>query len=231
MVSSSLRRSQRGKLNPFKEGDNVQIVKSKGVLSGVLIRKLDERPSNPVWIVRFDDGTKDQAIPEKSFGRVVPTSSTKSRDRSRSSNSDNSTSVSNSSDGDKKNVALVLLSREGEKQKNSKKKSTKNKKKQQSRAATTVVALSDNMSHSKNGIKSVNTEEEEHQQEAGINTRSSRKGKRNYASLDSIPATPKQPPKKSKKDTKEECVKVQYSTGTLYLYRGEHPRAVFKWNF
>jgi len=240
MSSSSLRRSKRGKSDSLKEGDNVEIVKNKGVLSGVLIRKLDERPSNPVWIVRFDNGMKDQAIPEKSFGRVVPTS-TKPRGRPRSSNSDNSVSVTNSSDVDDKAGSIststtsirLSSSKNGGKQKNSKKKSAKNKQKQQSQADVVVEGLNENMSQSKNGKISVNTEGEQHQQGAGINTRSSTKGKRNYASLYTTPATStsKPPPKKSKKNAKEECVKVQYSRGTLFLYRGENPRAVFKWNY
>ena len=202
----------------------------------MLIRKLDEsRPLNPVWIVRFDNGMKDQAIPEKSFGRVVPTSKTRGRPRS---NSDNSSSATNSSDVDDKAAstntsvtsARLSSSKKGVKQKIPKKKSTKNKQKQQSQAD--VEGLSENMSHSKNDKNSVITEVEgeQHQQGAGINTRSSTKGgKRNYASLDT--ATLKPPPKKSKKDTKEEYVKVQYSRSTLFLYRGENPRAVFKWNY
>merc|ERR1712151_1429426 len=107
---------------------------------------------------------------------------------------------------------------------------TKNKQKQQSQVVT-VASLSDNISQSKNDKNSVTTEGEQNYQGEGINTRSSAKGKRNYAVLDSRP-TPKQSPnKKSKKNKKEDCVKVQYSTGTLYLYRGENSRAVFKWNF
>ena len=211
--------------------------KGKGVLTGSLIRKLDEsKPSNPVWIVRFDNGMKDQAMPEKSFGRVVPSS--RSRGRPRSTQSDNSSSMTNSSDGDDKVgsatasiEAHIVTPSEEIKQKSSKKKSSKNKQKQQSsqsqsQSQATVASASD--TNSKN-IKSA--EEDQQQHGAGINTRSSSKGKRNYASLDSIPVTTKQPSKKSKKARKEECVKVQYNRGTLYLYRGENPRAMFKWNF
>ena len=209
-------------------------------MSGVLIRKLDEsRPSNPVWIVRFDNGMKDQAIPEKSFVSVIPRSSNP-RGRPRSNNSDNSSSVTNSSDIDDKTGSIstsatpirLSSSKKLGKQKNSKKKSTKNKQKQLSQAD--VEGLSENISHIKNDKDSIITEAEvdQYQQGAGINTRSSTKGgKRNYASLDTIPATPKSPRKKPKKDTKEEYVKVQYSRSTLFLYRGENPRAVFKWNY
>jgi hypothetical protein len=169
----------------------------------------------PRWLVAFDDESEDdEEIGEKSLGRLVseiPTTGTKNNGSAASSNNkdDNSDSGTASEIGHESSTS----------------KQSTNK-----AFADTAESSTERRTSPLLGSTTTITREDV----AGISTRSSakRKGSDGEPVLYSgVQTTGKRRGgnrgggKKPKKN--EDVVKVKMLTGTLYLYRGDHPRAEF----
>jgi len=194
MASYSLRRSQRGKSPLYKNGDSVEIMRNEGVSRGFLLRKIEDSGPSNIWIVRFDNGAKDQAIPEKMFDRPVPDVLIKekrlgihtNRNPLPNNQSDNSSSLSNS-DVDYK-TTLSDVSTLEIKNPFHKVERRGSKKKEFSRKHTTGSVKNKDGKRSKYSVHDQN----------GISTRSTTKGKRGRPPLDSLPNKRRKAKKRNK---------------------------------
>mmetsp|Transcript_31966 Transcript_31966/g.39198 ORF Transcript_31966/g.39198 Transcript_31966/m.39198 type:complete len:216 (+) Transcript_31966:60-707(+) len=211
-MSTSLRRSQRGKSPAiFNEGDLVEIVRSKGVATGRLLQKLDDHDlSNIRWLVTFDDeDTSDEEISEKIFGRLVKSTSSKSR-RGRNRSHKNSSGSSSGSSGKRDEKRVLFVDNVAP----SKRKTGRRPRVVTNSEPEMKADITNDVPAEKSAASGGN----------GVSTRLSRREKRKATTLRAGAQCPKQ---KKVYKRKEDFVKVKLRTGTLYLYRGENPRAEF----
>lgn len=219
-----LRRSQRGKRPSYEAGDLVEIVRNNGIAHCQLLYKIDESgntsassSSIPRWLVAFDDESEDEEISEKSLGRLVQRGEL-NRNHQVHGNAGAGDGESDSGKSSDKTGGASFLPRRGGKTvsgADKQKKATKAKQMQVKFPSSRVQ-----------------------REDSGVNTRSSARKMRE----DGVPVTEgvlysgikpgrrggKRVSRGGKKPKKnEEVVKVKMLTGTLYLYRGENPRAEF----
>lgn len=215
-----LRRSQRGKCTSYKEGDFVEIVRGGGISTGQLIRKVDDKKNRsatgrlPHWFVSFE-GTDipNEQISEKSFGRLISNSSgsdsgTRSSKRTTGhaalrGGDNSSVGSSTGSYNDDKKVTNRSYSRKTVNATTSKRKSASNK---------SIVKMA-----KKKKIEN---------KKGRISTRSSSKSLNTNVAKEQVPPSGSGG-KKPKNELVEEVEKLKLLTGTLYIYRGPHPRVAF----
>ena len=207
------------------------MVRNGAVLHGRLAYKLSVGVTpNPRWLVTFDDHPhKDEELYEKAFGELIKSSGegdspkVSAKRRVRTSTSPSSSVYS------KKTSRSSLTSSDSDKV-DVKKGDVPNK--DSKRLSLSEVETSPNVS---DGIVDVGTQESSEQRtlrrQANVDVEnepttvqlpihSSDTKKRRLPPM-------KQSNKRSRSQDGEEVVKVSLLTGTLYLYRGEHPRAEF----
>lgn len=240
MKSNSLRRSGRRAASAYKRGDYVEFQLNGGTVSGKLLQKSSRGSSvNPIWIVAPSDRRRrNEEVPERSLGKVIDVdeamtnrqirnvAAKTSKDAQPSSNSDCDVSLDGS-------ASKVKRGKGSSSEESSNPKSVAAKKRNRDESRSKSVD-----SKRRKAVSFQNSAADAKKLTTRIGTRSSTRNnsdvpeqkipaKKNVrkASKKKTPARKSNPRKKSKK--KEEVVKVKMLTGTLYLYRGEHPRAEF----
>mmetsp|Transcript_4458 Transcript_4458/g.5169 ORF Transcript_4458/g.5169 Transcript_4458/m.5169 type:complete len:216 (-) Transcript_4458:83-730(-) len=208
--SQPLRRSRRGRRQAYSPGDKVEILRDEGIAIGKLIQKVhqDSEGESSVlhWIVSFDGESEKEEITEKYIGRLVESSETESH---KSNNLFKISSANTNKSGNKNSIKAKkshrILPRAGKYENSS-----------QVRPSTRSTAKHKcGEKKLKCGEKTLDCGEKKIKCDEKKNLKANKNIKK--ISKDQNRSTNK----------KETVVKVKMLTGTLYLYRGNRPRAEF----
>lgn len=178
----------------------IKIVLSAGVSTGRLVHRIDTgRNMGPRWLVTFDqEDVKDQELCEKSFGKLVNSASIRSQGK---------IAHDKANKDDCKSAGALTSDYEG---KNSNL-ASKVSRGQSSNRRSVPPSKGKRTKAFKSGT---------HAKQNDVNSRSSKLKRKSHVSARGTVA-------KKGRRSKEECTKVPFLTCTLFLYRGENPRAVF----
>ncbi|KAL7540823.1 hypothetical protein ACHAWF_006791 [Thalassiosira exigua] len=233
------RRSGRRNLSPYKKGDYVEYQYKGSTVTGQLLKRGPK--GSGAWIViPSDRRRKNEEIPENALGNVIdaqeamnnrgPKLKKNGRELSQSSSNSNSDgSLDDPQAHKRKSGSGSGRGSSGEETSGSKKRKDVNGNGGSGRAAKsrkTVTFSQESNAASANSRKVAKKSKAAKAASTRIGTRSTR-GSGEAVLLPELPARKKKlfKTKKIKKDDNVTVVKML--TGTLYLYRGDRPRAEF----